>query len=151
MTDKRGARRKREDELDRPGLAAVVSAYMREHQISQAELVERSGVSPAYVRHIHNGTGTNQFSYEVLASIARAFGWPDRYLYHKFYRLPEEDPAAPSGAERLTQEIMTQLEPHLAKIDAIQASLSTVMDAIHHVNNRLDAILDLRAHPPGEN
>ena len=45
------------------------------------------------------------------------------------------------------QEVLERINPRLAKIEALEADLSHAMDAIHHVNGRVDAIIDMR-HPP---
>jgi transcriptional regulator with XRE-family HTH domain len=149
VAEKRGARRKREDELDRKGLANVVSARMEAEHIQQAELTRRSGISVAYIRQIQYAQGTNQFSYETLSAISTVLGWHDDYLYRLFYKLPESDYISPTGADLVTQAMMAKLEPYLAKIDAMDERLSATMDAITDVNNKIAALIDSSGQHPG--
>jgi transcriptional regulator with XRE-family HTH domain len=148
VADRRGARRKPEEEVDRQGLADAVSTRMEENHMQQAELVRRSGISVAYIRQIQYGQGKNQFSYETLAAISAPLGWHDEYLYRLFYRLPESDYISPTGAELVTQTMMAQLEPHLAKIAAMDERISGVMDAIRHVDDKIAALLEASGQHP---
>jgi len=143
VTSKRGARRQREDSLDRRALADAVTARMNEIRIEQAELARQAGVSVSYLRHMQNGTGSSQFSYGMLSRVSVALRWPADHLVKIFHQLPEQDSVTPSGAEIMTQAVIAELRPYLEKIDAIDARLSAVMDLIHHVNNRIDVALDV--------
>lgn len=144
MTDKPDARSGREDRLDRQALARAVATRMDELRIEQAELARRAGVSVSYVRHMQKGTGASQFSYGTLSRVSLALEYPADRLHRIFNRLPEQDVITPSGAEVFTQAIMAELQPYLAKIDAMDKRLSVVMDLIHHVNNRIDVALSPR-------
>ncbi len=148
MTDKRDARSEREDRLDRQALASAVTARMSELRIEQAELARQAGISVSYLRHMQNGTGSSQFSYGTLSRVSLALNWPGDHLVKIFHCLPEQGSVTPSAAEVLTQAVMAELQPYLAKIDAMDERLSAVMDLIHHVNNRIDVALSMQAHRP---
>jgi hypothetical protein len=119
---------------------------MREIRISQAELARTADIAASTIRKIQKAQGTDIFGNGVLARVSGGLRWPEDKLQRIFYRMPEQDPVTPSGVDLVTQAIMTQLAPHLAKIDAIDERLSVVMDAIHHVNTRIDAVLGPPAH-----
>jgi hypothetical protein len=141
VTGDRDTPRTREDEVDRQGLARAVDTRMREIRISQAELARAADIAPSTIRKMQKAQGTDIFGNGVLARVSGGLRWPEDKLQRIFYRMPEQDPVTPSGVDLVTQAIMTQLAPHLAKIDAIDRRLSAVMDAIHHVNTRIDAVL----------
>lgn len=60
-------------------VARAVNDRMTERGISQRELAERSGVSPATLRQIQQGV-PRQRSRSTLAAISRALGFPDDRL-----------------------------------------------------------------------
>jgi transcriptional regulator with XRE-family HTH domain len=150
VTDKQDARSTREGRLDRQALANAVTTRMDELRVEQADLAREAGVSVSYLRHMQKGTGANQFSYGTLSRVSQALKWPTDRLHKIFHRLPEEDSVTPSGSEILTQAIMAELRPYLAKIDSMDKRLSTVMDLIRDVNNRIDVALNMEAHRPEE-
>lgn len=143
MTDTRDARSEREDKIDRQGLASALSVRMKEVTLEQGELARQAGISVSYLRHMQNGTGTSQFSYGLLSRVSLALQWPANHLSKIFYRLPDQDSITSSGAEILTQAVMAELQPYLAKIDAIDKHLSTVMDLIRHMDKRIDVALEM--------
>jgi transcriptional regulator with XRE-family HTH domain len=148
VTDERDDRSEREDRLDRQALADAVTARRDELCIEQAVLARRAGVSVSYLRHMQNGTGASQFSYGTLSRLSQALKLPPDHLHKVFHRLPEQDSITPSGAEIFTQAVMAGLQPYLAKIDAMDARLSVVMDLIQNVNNRIDVALDMPTPHP---
>lgn len=64
---------------DWAAVARAVNERMRELGISQRELAERSGISPATLREIQHGTN-RQRSRSTLAAISRALRWPEDHL-----------------------------------------------------------------------
>ena len=148
VTDEQPTRRKREDRVDRQALADAVNARMDELAITQAELARKTGVSVATIRVIQDAEGTRHYRPDLLSDLSRGLNWPTDRLQRIFYRMPEQDPVAPSGVELVTQAIMAQLKPYLEKIDAMDKRLSGVMEAIHHVNTRIDAVLGSSGHSP---
>ena len=148
MTDGLDGSGSREDQVDRQALAAAVNARMTELHIKQAQLERKSGISVASIRLIQKAQGTRHYGGDLLTAISRALDWPTDHLIKIFFRLPHSDPAMPAEIDLLVQEVMERINPYLAKIEALEANMSSAMDAIHHVNGRIDAIVDVR-HPPG--
>jgi transcriptional regulator with XRE-family HTH domain len=148
VTDGLDGSASREDQVDRQALAAAVNARMRERHIKQAQLARRSRISVATIRLIQKAQGTRHYGGDLLTAISRALDWPADHLLKVFYRLPQSDSIAAADIDLLLQEVMERINPYLAKIDALEANMSSAMDAIHHVNGRIDAIVDMR-HPPG--
>ena len=146
MTDERATHRKRDDRVDRQALARAVKDRRAELGMTQKDLENVSGVSSSTIRLIENAQGTRHYRSVVLSDISRALEWPEDSLHRTFYRRGRKDSTLPSEAEIVAQEVMTRLKPHLEKIDAIDKRLSVVMDAIHHVNNRIDAALGPPPH-----
>jgi hypothetical protein len=137
----------REDQVDRQALAAAVNARMAERHIRQSELARKSRTSVATIRLIQKAQGTRHYGGDLLTAISRALDWPADHLLKIFFRLPQSDASVPIGIDLLVQEVLERINPYLAKIEALEANMSSAMDAIHHVNGRVDAIIDMR-HPP---
>jgi hypothetical protein len=148
VTDGRDGSASREDQVDRQALAEAVNARMRARHIKQAELARKSRISVATLRLIQKAQGTRHYGGDLLTAISRALDWPADHLLKIFYRLPQKDSISPAEIDLLLQEVMERINPYLAKIDALEANMSSAMDAIHHANGRIDAIVDMR-HPPG--
>ena len=80
-------------------VSKAVNARMAARGLSQRELAERSGVSPATLRKIQHG-GEQARNRSTLANISRALGWPEEYLWRvsldglSAARLPTDDPAS---------------------------------------------------------
>lgn len=148
MTDGLDGSASREGQVDRQALAAAVNARMRERHIKQAELARKSRISVATIRLIQKAQGTRHYGGDLLTAISRALDWPADHLLKIFFRLPQSDATAPVEIELLVQEVLERINPYLAKIDVLEANVSGAMDAIHHVNGRVDAIVDMR-HPSG--
>ena len=74
-------------------VAAVVNGQMAAHGVSQRELAERSGVSPATLRKIQHGDEQAR-NRSTLTAVSRALGLPDDHLW----RIATAAPAAASAA-----------------------------------------------------
>lgn len=148
MTDGLDGSASREDQVDRQALAEAVNARMKDRHIKQAQLARKSRISVATIRLIQKAQGTRHYGGDLLTAISRALDWPADHLLAIFYRLPQSDATASAQIDLVLQAVMERINPYLAKIDALEANMSSAMDAIHHVNGRIDAIVDMR-HPPG--
>jgi len=148
MTARQATRRKREVRVDRQALADALNARMDEIAITQAELTRISGIAASTIRKMQKAQGTDHYGNGVLARISEGLRWPEDKLHRIFYCMPEQDPVAPSGVELVKQAIMAELEPYLAKIDAIDERLSVVMEEIRRINSRIDAVLGPAVRSP---
>lgn len=161
----RKTRKRPESEVDREGLAKVVSDRLVElhHKdgVTQAEAARRAGCGVATLRHMQNGTGTSHHGHELLTRVATGLGLPKDSLTKAFYPPVRRDPAPPSEAELAVRLVMNQLEPYLAKINAIpgmqtgisgmQKRLEGMADDVRGVKSRLEKILvDIYHQPPAE-
>jgi hypothetical protein len=148
VTDALDGSASREDQVDRQALATAVNARMKEIAIKQAELARKSRISVATIRLIQKAQGTRHYGGDLLTAISRALDWPTDHLLKIFYRLPQGDATAAADVDLLVREVIERISPYLAKIGVLEANMSSAMDAIHHVNGRIDAIIDTR-HSPG--
>jgi transcriptional regulator with XRE-family HTH domain len=148
VTDGLDGSASREDQVDRQALAEAVNARMKERHIKQAQLARRSRISVATIRLIQKAHGTRHYGGDLLTAISRALDWPADHLLKIFYRLPQSDATASADFDLMVQAVMERINPYLAKVDALETNMLNAMDAIHHVNGRIDAIVDMR-HPPG--
>jgi transcriptional regulator with XRE-family HTH domain len=169
-TGKRRVSRKRpESDVNRPGLAKVVSkrvAELAEQGINQAQAAALSGYSVSALRNMQNGKGTSHYRHDLLREAARGLGLPEDRLVDAFYpRLPP-DPALPSETDVMVQRVMNELEPYLAKIDAIpqlQTSISDMekgvagmqkwlegmaQEVANKVSSQLKTLVDINHLPP---
>jgi transcriptional regulator with XRE-family HTH domain len=168
---RRVSHKRPESEVDRPGLAKVVSkrvAELAEQGKNQAQAAALAGCSVSALRNMQNGTGTSHYRHNLLREAARGLGLPEDRLVDAFYpRLPP-DPALPSETDVIVQRVMNELEPYLAKIDAIpqmQTSISEVQkgvagmqkwlegmaqDVANKVSSQLKTLVDINHLPPGE-
>jgi transcriptional regulator with XRE-family HTH domain len=80
-------------------VANAVNDRMAAQGLSQRELAERSGVSPATLRKIQHGDEQAR-NRSTLANISRALGWPEDHLWRvssdglAAASLPDDDPAS---------------------------------------------------------
>ena len=80
-------------------VAKAVNERMASRGLSQRELAERSGVSPATLRKIQHGEEQAR-NRSTLANISRALGWPEDHLWRvssdglASASLPDDDPAS---------------------------------------------------------
>ncbi|SEG90218.1 Helix-turn-helix domain-containing protein [Thermomonospora echinospora] len=93
---------------DWAAVARAVNERMRELDITQRELAERSGISPATLREIQQGAN-RQRSRSTLAAISRALRWPEDHLRRVSTEgqvsesTAEDAPALASLREELTE------------------------------------------------
>ena len=114
---------------------------------------------------MQNGTGTGHYGHELLKQVATGLGLPVDRLVKAFYPPLPRDPAPLSDAEVAVQQVMNQLEPYLAKINAIpgmqagvsgmqkdfeglQERLKGMADDVHEVKSRLEILVDINYRPP---
>lgn len=161
---KRRAPRKRpESEVDREGLARVVGDRMAElarEGVNQAEAARRAECGVSTLRNMQNGTGTTHYGHELLTQVATGLGLTEDRLVKAFYPPVPRNPAPLSDAEVTAQQVMNQLEPYLAKINAIpgmqtsisgmQERLSSMASDVHEVKSRLNILVDIIYSSPAE-
>jgi transcriptional regulator with XRE-family HTH domain len=161
-------RRRPESEVDREGLAKAVSDRLAElgrEGVSQAEAARRARCGISTLRNMQNGTGTSHYGHELLTRVATGLGLPEDWLVKAFYPPVPRDPAFLSDAEVMVQRVMNQLEPYLAKINAIpgiqtgisgmqreveglQERLKGMAYDVHEVRSRLEILVDINHLPP---
>jgi hypothetical protein len=162
-TRRRRTRRKRsESEVDRAGLASVVGPRVDEladEGVTQAEIARNAECAASTIRNMQYGKGDTHYSNGLLSKVSISLGFPEGRLVEAFYPRSRHDSVTPPDAEFATHQLMTQLAPYLAKIDAIpelqadvatiKARLDGVVDAIQEVKDRVvAAALDItRPHP----
>jgi hypothetical protein len=113
---------------------------------------------------MQNGTGASHYGHELLTKVATVLGLPEDRLVKVFYRPVPRDTALPSDAEVMVQRVLSQLEPYLAKINAIpgmqmgisgmqkdvagmQEQLKGMAREVHEVKSRVEILADIN-HPP---
>jgi hypothetical protein len=147
----RAPRKGPESEVDREGLARVVSERLAElarEGVNQAEAARRAGHGVSTLRTIQNGTGSSHYGHELLIEISAGLGLPADRLVKAFYPQVLRDPAYLSDAEETVRRLWSQLEPYLAKIDdipAMQTSISGLQKDVAWLRERLSNHL-----PPAE-
>jgi transcriptional regulator with XRE-family HTH domain len=96
-------------------VATVVNDRMASRGISQRELAERSGVSPATLRKIQHG-GEQARNRSTLAGLSRALGFPEDYLW----RVAMEGPAAAAagGEDRELRQDVSDLQRRVTAIES---------------------------------
>ncbi len=104
---------------DWAAVADAMKARLAELDMTQAELVQRSGLAPMTIREVLFNTAERRRSPQTPAVLSAALGWPPGYLQ----AIAEgRDPGNP-GAD-----------------DPVMAELTVLKDAISTINARLDAI-----------
>lgn len=158
---RRAFRKRPESEVDRGGLARAVSDRLAElgrDGVSQTEAARRARCGISTLRNMQNGTGTSHYGHELLTRVATGLGLPEGSLVKAFYPPVPRDPAFLSDAEVTVQQMMNQLEPYLAKINAIpgiqtdisgmQERLNGMAHDVHEVRSRLEILVDINHLPP---
>jgi transcriptional regulator with XRE-family HTH domain len=165
---RRASRKRPESEVDRAGLAVVVSERLAEldrEGVNRTEAARKAGCGVSTLRNIENGTGTSHYRHELLKQVATGLGLPVDRLVKVFYPPQPRDPASLSDAEVTVLQVMNQLEPYLAKINAIPAMqtgisgmqrdfeglrerLEGMADDVHEVKSRLEILADIKHRPP---
>jgi len=116
-------------------VSKAVNARMAARGLSQRELAERSGVSPATLRKIQHGDEQAR-NRSTLANISRALGWPEDHLWRvssdglDAARLPDDDPASLRRELDELQRRVVAIESRLEMTDAGRQQLQpTAPDA----------------------
>ena len=137
----------RESEVNRAGLASVVrdrlAELLKQEGVTQAEAAHRAQCAPSTLRNMQNGTGTSHYRHNLLKQVAVGLGLPGDLLVEAFYPRKPPDPALPSDADVTAQRVMNQLEPYLAKINAIpqmQTSISEMQKGVAGMQNWLEGM-----------
>jgi transcriptional regulator with XRE-family HTH domain len=104
-------------------VANAVNDRMAAQGLSQRELAERSGVSPATLRKIQHGDEQAR-NRSTLANISRALGWPEDHLWRvstdglDAASLPDDDPASLRRELAELQRRVGVIESRLEMTDA---------------------------------
>ena len=153
---RRVSRRRPESEVDRTGLARAVSDRLIELDrkgVTQAEAARRAGCGISTLRHMQNGTGISHYGHNLLTRVATGLGLPEDSLVKAFYPPVSRDPVLLSDADVMVQAVMNQLEPYLAKLNAIpemQKRLNGMAQDVAEVSSRLKILVDINhVHPGG--
>lgn len=99
-------------------VATVVNDRMTARGISQRELAERSGVSPATLRKIQHGDGQAR-NRSTLAGLSRALGLPEDHLW----RVAMEGLAAFGAGDDETGTMRREIVDLQRRVGAIEARL----------------------------
>lgn len=165
---RRVSRRRPESEVNRTGLATAVSdrlTELRPEGVTQAEAARRARCGVSTLRHMQNGTGTTHYGHDLLVRVATGLGLPEDCLVKAFYPPVPRDPPLPSDADVMVQRVMNQLEPYLAKIDAIPAMQTGILEMqkdvagmqkrlkgmgqeVAEVSSQLKILVDINHLPP---
>ena len=65
---------------DWAAVAAAMKVRLAELDMTQAELVQRSGLAPMTIRELLHNTAERRRSPQTLAALSEALGWPTGYL-----------------------------------------------------------------------
>jgi transcriptional regulator with XRE-family HTH domain len=104
---------------DWAAVAAAMKARLEELDMTQAELVQRSGLAPMTIREILHNTTERRRSPQTLAALSEALGCPPGYL----------------------QAVAEGRDPrHPDAEDPVLTELAAMKEAIAAINARLDAI-----------
>lgn len=101
-------------------VAKVVNDRMRDRNITQRELAERSGVSPATLRQIQQGV-ERQRSRSTLAAISRALGFPEDRLREISADDGLTEVAAPVEAPSSVGELREELADLRKRVEDLEA------------------------------
>ena len=165
---RRTPRKRPESEVDRKGLAAVIGGPLSElygKGVKQEDVARQVGCGASTLRHMQHGTGTSHYGHELLTRVAKGLDLEKDELVNAFYPPVPRDPASPSGAEMTAQEIMDQLAPYLAHINAIptiqtgisgvqkdvaglQERLNGMARDVQEVRSQLENLIDINQPPP---
>lgn len=143
---RRASRKRPESEVDREGLARVVSERLAELDrtgVGQAEAARQARCGVSTLRHMEHGTGTSHYGHELLRRVAEGLDLPEDQLVKAFYPPLSRDPAPLSDAEVMVQRVTNQLEPYLAKINAIpdmQTGIAGMQKDIAGMQKRLEGM-----------
>lgn len=65
---------------DWPAVAAVIRNRMQQLDMTQAELIQKSGLAPMTIREMINDSPRRRRSQATLAAVSEALGWPRSHL-----------------------------------------------------------------------
>ncbi|MFG1854062.1 helix-turn-helix domain-containing protein [Actinomadura geliboluensis] len=102
-------------------VAKVVNDRMQDRGITQRELAETSGVSPATLRQIQQGVA-RQRSRATLAAISRALGLPEDHLREVSLR-GRAVQGAPTTAEPALGDLRRELAELRERVERIESRL----------------------------
>jgi transcriptional regulator with XRE-family HTH domain len=104
-------------------VAKVVNDRMAERGITQQELAERSGVSPATLRKIQAGDEQKR-TRSTLASVSRALGFADDHLW----RVSRGEMPAVGGADGDLPVLRAEVANLARRMDALESRLDATAD-----------------------
>ncbi|WP_433328237.1 helix-turn-helix domain-containing protein [Spirillospora sp. CA-294931] len=102
-------------------VADVINTRMKDRGITQRELAEKSGVSPATLRQIQKGE-PRQRSRSTLAAISRALGFPDDRLRDISVRVDLTN-ASGDDADPPLSHIKEEISDLRKRVEALEANL----------------------------
>jgi len=105
---------------DWAAVARAVNERMRELNITQRELAERSGISPATLREIQQGAN-RQRSRSTLAAISRALRWPEDHLRRISVEGQADEPTAEDAPS--VASLREELAELRQRVEALEARL----------------------------
>lgn len=97
-------------------VAALVNGQMAAQGISQRELAERSGVSPATVRKLQHGDDQAR-NRSTLTALSRALGLSDDHLWQVAVSGYGPEPVATQETEGALRQQVAELERRVAVIE----------------------------------
>lgn len=117
---------------DWAAVAKEVRERMQQLDMTQAELVQRSGLAPMTVRELVNDSARRRRSRATLAVLSEALGWPRDYLVDVVEGRRPSDPDRHDSILRELAEIRVELR-------TLDSSLSA-SDQVRAISDRLDRI-----------
>lgn len=109
---------------DWAAVAAAMKTRLAELDMTQAELVQRSGLAPMTIREVLFNTAERRRSPQTLAALSEALGWPAGYLQAI---AQGRDPGNPDADDPVLKELATMKEAItgiIARLDAIEQELA---------------------------
>jgi transcriptional regulator with XRE-family HTH domain len=114
---------------DWAAVSEAMKARMAELDMTQADLVQQSGLAPMTIREILFNTADRRRSPQTLAALSSALGWPAGHLQSVVQGRAPADPEAD---------------------DPVLTELAVLKDAIGAINRRLDSIEQQLADDDGQ-
>jgi transcriptional regulator with XRE-family HTH domain len=107
-------------------VAKAVNDRMLERGITQRELAERSGISVATLRKIQHAESQARRNRSTLASLSRALGFRDDYLW----RIATEAPSSGGGTidALVIDDLRADLAELRARVEVLEARQGTATD-----------------------
>ncbi|MCX5042516.1 hypothetical protein OG921_04930 [Aldersonia sp. NBC_00410] len=117
---------------DWQGVSAAMRQRMGELDMTQAELVQKSGLAPMTIREMVNDTQRRRRSQVTLAAVSEALGWPRNHLK---LVLEGESPKDPDRDDPVLQEL-AELRAQLRRLSGSEKNA----EELRAINDRLDRI-----------